>query len=390
MSTSDAQLDELVGDRYQPIALLGRGGMGAVYRAKDLSTGREVAVKRLLETYRNDTRSELRFQREFHTLAGLRHPRIVEAYDYGRDARGAYYTMELLEGRDLREMSPLPPQQACRILRDVASALAFLHSRGLIHRDLKPRNVRSTLEGTVKLIDFGVLATVGATAELAGTASYVAPESVYGQVLDGRTDLYALGVVGYVLLTTRTPYAARSFGELAEVWREPLSPPSKLAGDIPKRLDDLVLQLLSLNPLGRPPSAAVVVDLLTVIGGLERAPDLDLGRGYLASAAMVGRRREMVKLRAGLDHATHGRAATAMIIAESGAGKSRLLRELALEAKLAGAIVASANAERTSGAPYGVVEDLLSELIAARPAFKRSPPKRWRRSAASFRSCASI
>ncbi len=374
MSRGETDLEELVGDRYRPTALLGQGGMGAVYRAPDISTGREVALKRLLDGRRNEKRSQLRFQREFHTLAGLQHPRIVEAYDYGRDARGAFYTMELLEGDDLRQMSPLTPAEACRVLRDVASALAFLHARGLIHRDLKPRNVRATASGVVKLIDFGVLTAVGATSELAGTPNYTAPESVYGQPLDGRTDLYALGAVGYVLLTTRSPYAASAFADLPEVWREPLPPPSTFVPEVDAALDDLILRLLSLNPLGRPPSAAVVVDMLTSIGGLEREPSLELGRGYLASAAMVGRRREMVQLRAGIEHATHGGNAVATIEAESGTGKSRVLRELALEAKLAGATVAIASAERTSGVPYGVVGELLGELCKAHPNLLRVAP----------------
>jgi len=374
VSHGETEFEALVGDRYRLTEMLGQGGMGAVYRATDVSTGREVALKRLLEGRKAEKRAQLRFEREFHTLASLRHPRIVEAYDYGRDRSGAFYTMELLLGDDLRQMSPLGPAEACRVLRDVASALAFLHARGLIHRDLKPRNVRATASGVVKLIDFGVLTAVGATTELAGTPNYTAPESVYGQPLDGRTDLYALGAVGYVLLTTRSPYAATGFSSLPEVWREPLPPPSTFASDISPALDDLILQLLSLNPLGRPPSAAVVVDLLTAIGGLEREPSIELGRGYLASAAMVGRRREMVQLRAGIEHATHGGNAVATIEAESGTGKSRVLRELALEAKLAGAVVAVAGAERTSGVPYGVVGDLLGELCNAHPNLLRAAP----------------
>lgn len=365
----------LIGSRYQQGDLLGRGGMGAVYAATDASTGEKVALKRL-ETADGQVTpfDELRFRREFHTLARLHHPRIVAAYDYGRDEEGAYYTMELLDGQDLKKMSPMRPGPACSVLRDIASALAFLHTQGLIHRDLKPRNIRYTAAESVKLIDFGVLATVGATAEVAGTPNYTAPETVYGRHLDGRTDLYALGAVGYALLTGRPPFPSRSFSALRDAWREPLEPPSTFAPDVDEALDELIVGLLCLNPLGRPPSAAVVVDRLTTIGGLDRDPDLELERGYLASATMVGRRREMLFLRKGIDEAAHGEVAITYVAAPSGTGKSRLMRELSLEAKLAGAAVALVSGEMAAGGPYGAAESLLTELIKNQPAMVEDAP----------------
>ncbi|MEM1031268.1 MAG: protein kinase [Myxococcota bacterium] len=359
----------LIGARYQLGRTLGRGGMGAVFEAVDTSTGTTVALKRTMPAA-GDTltaEEELRFRREFHTLASLRHPRVVAAYDYGREARGAFYTMELLDGQDLKRLAPMTPTEACRVLRDIASALAFLHTRGFVHRDLKPRNVRCTDDGTVKLIDFGVMATVGTAAEVAGTPNYAAPETVYGRPVDGRTDLYALGAVGYVLLTGRPPFPARTFGALRDAWRDPLVPPSVYASAVDEGLEELIVELLCLNPLGRPPSAAVVVDRLTALGHLPRAPELALERGYLASAAMVGRRREMAFLRRGLDRAAHGEVALAYVSAPSGAGKSRLTRELSLEAKLAGASVALVGGKTAAGGPYGVVESLLTELVDNHP-----------------------
>ena len=361
--------EKLVGDRYELGELLGRGGMGAVYRAQDRSTHREVALKRLSHDDESSpsAHDELRFRREFHTLASLHHPRIVEAYDYGMDDGGCFYTMELLEGMDLKALTPMLPAKVCSVLRDIAAALAFLHARGLVHRDLKPQNVRLRGDGAVKLIDFGVLATVGSTPELAGTPNYTAPETVYGRMVDGRTDLYALGAVAYVLLTRRPPYPARSFDELRDVWRDELPPPSTYAPKVSEALDDLILEMLCLNPLGRPASAAVVMDRLTAIGGLARDPDIELRHGYLASAAMVGRRREMARLRGGIDEAAHGGRATAFVRAPSGTGKSRLLRELALEGKLAGAAVASISCETSPRGPYGVVAELLRLLRVVQP-----------------------
>src|SRR5690606_22323630 len=142
----------LVAGRYRIDAVLGRGAMGQVLRAHDLTTGQPVALKRFnLPTEQHDDR--LRFRHEFHTLARLRHPRIVQAHDYGVDDQGRpFYAMELLDGQDLSELAPVPWRRACGLLRDVASALAFLHARGLLHRDVAPRNVRCTEDGRAKLL----------------------------------------------------------------------------------------------------------------------------------------------------------------------------------------------------------------------------------------------
>ena len=136
--------------------------------------------------------SEL-FEREFRTLVQLSHPRVIEVYDYGIGDAGPYYTMELLDGSDLRELSPLPWRRACELVFDVCSSLALLHSRRLVHRDISPRNVRCTRDGLAKLIDFGAMVQMGPCAQVVGTPAFVAPEVVQRSALDGRTDLYSLG-----------------------------------------------------------------------------------------------------------------------------------------------------------------------------------------------------
>src|SRR5205823_1724687 len=140
-----------ISDRYAVEAKLGRGGMGTVYRVRDEAAGRTLALKQL--TMQPDTTSEdavaaeLRFRREFHTMVSLVHPRIVDVFDYGVDRGIPYYTMELLDGQDVADLERVAARQACALLRDVASALAFLHARRLLHRDLAPRNVRCTSTG---------------------------------------------------------------------------------------------------------------------------------------------------------------------------------------------------------------------------------------------------
>src|SRR5215813_3241303 len=184
--------------------------MGAVYRVHDQRDGRELALKRLMLPKGHERTAAELFEREFHTLSELAHPRIIEVYDYGVDAEGAYYTMELLPGQDLRELGKTDWQTACRLLRDVASSLAILHSRKLLHCDVSPRNVRCTADGRAKLLDFGAMAPMGVTRRVLGTPPFIAPEMIQMQALDGRADLYGLGALGYWLLTGRHAYPART------------------------------------------------------------------------------------------------------------------------------------------------------------------------------------
>ena len=134
-------------------------------------------------------------------LARLRHPSIIDVYEYGLDQGVPYYTMELLDGKDLRELACAPYREACRHVRDVASSLALLHAHRLVHRDVSPRNVRVTTSGRPKLFDFGTLIPFGTPPDIAGTPSCVPPEALNGGALDHRTDLYSLGAVLYFLLT---------------------------------------------------------------------------------------------------------------------------------------------------------------------------------------------
>ena len=148
------------GERYEQLQQLGAGGMGVVYRVFDRLTGEVRALKRM-KLGRQAARSVLAFEREYQTLASLDHPRIIRVFDYSVDEQGPYYTMELLEGSDMQSAAPLPLKQACACLRDVATSLALLHARGLIHRDISPGNVRMTADGRCKLLDFGALSAIG-------------------------------------------------------------------------------------------------------------------------------------------------------------------------------------------------------------------------------------
>jgi serine/threonine-protein kinase len=250
-----------IGARYRVDALLGRGGMATVYRVTDAATGRQMALKQLAMPQEPSRRSEMvaLFEREFHALAQLSHPQVIEVYDYGVDETGPYYTMELLDGGDLRSRAPLPWRQACSLLCGVGSSLALIHSRRLVHRDVSPANIWCTREGGGKLIDFGALAPMGEARSIVGTPAFVAPEVLQRSALDGRTDLFSFGATLYFALTGRPPYPARNFSQLAELWKLAVPAPSTLVDDVPEALDALVMSLLCPEPAMRPRAAFEVM-----------------------------------------------------------------------------------------------------------------------------------
>ena len=186
-SSADSSALGRIDDRYELLEPLGRGGMATVHRAVDRLTGREVALKQLRATGAQGHAVVALFAREFHTLAQLRHPSVISVYDYGLlGGEGPYYTMELLDGGDLRDRAPLPWRQACALVFDVCSSLALLHSRRLLHRDISPRNVRCTRDGRAKLIDFGAMGPMlPGGGQIVGTPAFVPPEAVHRSALDG-------------------------------------------------------------------------------------------------------------------------------------------------------------------------------------------------------------
>ncbi|MFI5308484.1 MAG: AAA family ATPase, partial [Polyangiales bacterium] len=335
-----------------------------------------IALKRLLRGTRGEERMTAMFEGEYQTLASLRHPGIVEVYDYGVDAAGAYYTMELLDGKDVRELSPLPFREACRYLRDVASALALLHARRLLHRDLSPRNVRVAADGRCKLFDFGALATFGISGEVVGTAPCVPPEALRGAPLDQRSDLYALGALGYFMLSGRHAFPASDVRELPTCWQNELVAPSEAlarsrrdgreAPRVPRDLDRLLLSLLSLDPLARPSTAAEVIDRINVIAHLDAEPLPDVSLSYLAFARLAGRDAELERLQSALERAQHGRGACVGLGGPRGIGSSRLLGEISVRAQLAGALCVRVDGAVSSG-PYGAARELCKQLVDMAP-----------------------
>ena len=248
--------------RYEILGELGRGAMGVVYRATDPVIGRPVAVKtiRLSEEGTGLTRPELlsRFQTEARAAGLLTHPNIVVVYDAGEENGLYYITMELVEGKSLQALidggHAFPASRVLRIMEQTCSALQFAHERNIVHRDIKPANLMLTRDDTVKVTDFGTakilqFGTVQQTTHVMGTPSYMSPEQVKGRPVDGRSDIFSLGVVLYELLTGEKPFPGHSITTVIyKIVNEEPIPPRQLNPSLHPGLNEVVLRALSKEP----------------------------------------------------------------------------------------------------------------------------------------------
>jgi tetratricopeptide (TPR) repeat protein len=299
-------------------------------------------------------------------LVQLAHPHIVRVFDYGVDPSGPFYTMEVLEGcnaRDSMRKQPLEVRAVCVLLRDLASALALIHSRRLAHRDLSPRNVWCTPDGRARLIDFGTLAPLGVQSGIAGTPPFVPPEAVHLQPLDARSDVYALGALAYYLLVRRNAYPARRVRDLRKLWQRRPATPIALRPDLPPALSELVMQMLSLDPRGRPMSAGEVYDRLSSIGDLPVEDDRRIAQAFLTTPTSIGRDAQRVRVRGHLLELMRGRGGTLPIVAAAGLGRTRMLASVVLDAKVMGAAVVTVAAGATAGAPLAAAVALAEQLV---------------------------
>jgi hypothetical protein len=363
--TRSSKADALIGGRYQVQRVLGIGGMACVYLAVDSATGRELAVKRLTARVRDRAYEEAAalFVREFHTLIALSHPCVVAVYDYGVDEHGPFYTMEHVEGGDLKERAPCSWREACSLAYDVCSVLALLHSRRLVHGDISPRNVRYTDDGRAKLIDFGALSSMGPCDKIIGTPAFVAPEVVSRLTSDARTDLYSLGGTLYYALTGQLPYPVSDFAGLAQAWQTPPLPPSGVAPEdaaLPEALDELVLALLAQDPVDRPSTAYEVMARLSALAGLSQPDEPELAQAHLSTPALQGRVDALASVRALLTRMLAGQGGGVLIVGAPGEGRSRMLDEAVALAKTHGAVVLRVGTTRS--AALGIVEQLVQSF----------------------------
>jgi serine/threonine-protein kinase len=271
-------IGQTLGGRYRVTALLGSGGMGAVYQAEHTALKKTVAVKVLNQEMASHREAALRFEREAMVSARIVHPNVVSATDSGRLPDGSLYlVLEYVAGRSLRELIDkerrLPPPRALAICAQIADALAAAHRADIVHRDLKPSNVMLLLEEnnteSVKVLDFGLARIAGQsvpgeqltrTGSVFGTPEYMSPEQARGEIVDHRADLYALGVILYELLSGRQPFMAPEL--VAILIKHIQEPPPPLPADIPAPIAAYVMSLLDKHPKNRPDDARQVAKAL--------------------------------------------------------------------------------------------------------------------------------
>jgi serine/threonine-protein kinase len=276
--------------RYEILGELGRGAMGVVYKATDPVIGRPVAVKtiRLSEEGTGLSRPELlaRFQTEARAAGLLTHPNIVVVYDAGEENGLYYITMELVEGKSLQALldsgDHFPTSRVLRIMEQTCSALQFAHERSIVHRDIKPANLMLTADDTVKVTDFGTakilqFGTVQQTTHVMGTPSYMSPEQVKGRPVDGRSDIFSLGVMLYEMLTGEKPFPGQSITTVIyKIVNEDPVPPRQLNPSIHPGLNSIAMRALAKEPEVRYQTCREMIEDLRNyrgLGGTEQNPD---------------------------------------------------------------------------------------------------------------------
>jgi serine/threonine-protein kinase len=263
-----------IGGRYRLIAPLGEGGMATLWRAVDEQLDREVAVKLLRPQFGADAGFTARFKQEARSAGSLSHPNIVSVYDYGTDpeSHDQFIVMELVEGRDLaailRERGTLSLDDAARVAQAVASALEAAHRKGIVHRDVKPGNILITDAGAVKVTDFGIAravseASMTVTGTTLGSVHYFSPEQARGDEVTGASDVYALGIVLFEMLTGRRPFQGDSAAAVAlKRLNEDAPRPSEIGFAVPAGLEAILMRALERDPRARFPDAGAFGEAL--------------------------------------------------------------------------------------------------------------------------------
>ena len=333
--------------QYRIDALLGRGGMGKVYRAQDTRLDRLVAIKVMGAAARNAGMPSDGFLQEARAASALNHPNIVTIHEIlETDSGDLLMVQEFVPGRTLRDFvsAPLPMERALDIARQLARALGAAHRAGVVHRDIKPENVMVRPDGYVKVLDFGlahrtltdtmdtvatgeVLQKITTEGPIIGTLAYMSPEQASGHRIDSATDVFSLGIVFYEMLTGRRPFeGAVAFSVLHAILSQHPAPPSRLNPEVPPALDALVLAMLAKDASARPTTEEIEAELNAAAGASARATPAPAVLRH-----MVGRDRERARLAALLPGVAAGCGMMAGVVGEAGIGKSSLVEEVLAE-----------------------------------------------------------
>jgi len=279
-----------VEQRYRVIKEIGRGGMGVVYQALDSALEREVALKELPTHLTAQPEFARRFKQEARMLGRLSHPNIVQVYDLVEDGERLWIAMELVKGGTLadaieRSGGSIAVPRALELAQQIAAGLAYAHSQGVIHRDIKPINVLLTQEegGTAKITDFGLAKHVASSVHtqegtLLGSARYMSPEQAAGRATDARSDIYSFGITLYEMLAGRTPFEGEIAAVLAQHLSQPPPPLRHWRADVPERLESLVHFLLAKQPEERPATLRVAAEALAELARDNGVPRTEASR----------------------------------------------------------------------------------------------------------------
>jgi tetratricopeptide (TPR) repeat protein len=357
--------------RYQFVRELGAGAMGQVSLAMDTQTNTLVAIKKMHEMVA--LTGGARMRREFRSLSQIAHPNVVRVLELGEERGMPFLVMEFVKGQDLSEWLESKPdfEQITKMFAGIAKALGAVHAQGVIHRDLKPDNIRVTTEGEPKLMDFGLAKTMEGTVALTragamvGTALYMSPEQCRGAQLDYRADLYALGAVLYWALTGQPPFLGESIVQviMQHIQQAPV-PPSQKNPQVPEVLENICLAMLSKNPNERPSSAEAVSEAL--LRSLEAQSSQTVllesqsaRADALLLAPLIGRESELEVLSGLFESGLTGLYA---ITGDVGTGKTRLLKALGERAQISGARLGLGEAIADDPTPFGAVKRLIENL----------------------------
>ncbi|RMG69472.1 MAG: hypothetical protein D6711_19300 [Chloroflexi bacterium] len=361
----------VINNRYRIIHRLGSGGMGIVYQALDRLTGQQVALKQVTvnsddlifnsRTTEDDFR--LALTREFKMMASLRHPNIISVLDYGFSSADfqPFYTMTLLENpQDIRQAAnELETSGKIALLIQAAEALAYLHRRGVIHRDLKPDNVLVASDGLVKVLDFG-LAVNHEAFNTAGTLAYMPPEVLNGSPATTASDLYALGVIAYEMFTGEHPFVTDRASKLVhDIMQAPVD--FKALDDSP--LGQIIQRLLQKNPIDRYQNVEELLHDLYAVLGETYVQSSAVRESFLQAAAFVGRDGELKLLMDALTRSMRGVGSAWLIGGEAGVGKSRLLDEIRTRALVQGIQVMRGVGIAEGGLPYQIWREPLRSIL---------------------------
>lgn len=357
---------EIFGKRYQVLEKIGEGGMGRVYKVYDTVREKNLALKEMSRSHVESPVALLRFKNEFRIMSEFMHPDTVRVYDFGTTTgKTPFMTMEYIEGKNLSELSNLSVEQVVDLLIKLARALGYIHSRLYVHRDLKPDNIKMLEDGSINLLDYGLMSQLGvpASGRISGTIYYLAPEVITGGFIDEGTDLYSLGVIAYELLTGSRPFTGSRHNVLKGHLKVKPEAPSKLRHGIPARVDDLVMKLLEKDKDKRYRNTQELLEDLLILAGREKPIEtVEQKQGYIYSSKLIGRDKELKEFRQVLEKLEHGKGGSIFIGAPAGLGKTRLMNEMKTMAELEEIHTVFPERRVSGGRVFGLIEELVHQL----------------------------